>query len=64
MIHFKDFDNYSDLKVYLEEIDRDKFNSYQNNIKEFLNSNKAKRFDSKENAKIIVNKISNVYIKL
>ena len=52
MIHFKDFDNYSDLKVYLEEIDRDKFNSYQNNIKEFLNSNKAKRFDSKEKQKL------------
>lgn len=64
MIHFKDFDNYPDLKDYLEEIDRDKFNSYQNNIKEFLNSNKAKRFDSKENAKTIVNKISNVYSKL
>ena len=64
MIHFKDYDNYSDLKFYLEGIDRDKFSSYQNNIKEFLNSNKAKRFDSKENAKLMVNKISNVYLKL
>jgi len=57
----RNFSNYDELYSYLSSIDEHKFARYQENISNYLESNQAEIFDSKYNAKILVDGIIRDY---
>ena len=56
-IDFRDFECIGDLYLYIENMNEETFNGYLKNFKSYLNSEKAKLFDARYNAELIVNQI-------
>lgn len=56
-IDFRDFESIDDLYLYLESMNEKTFNEYLKNIESYLGSKKAKLFDARYNAELIVNQI-------
>jgi alpha(1,3/1,4) fucosyltransferase len=53
-IDFTKFNSIDELNTYINNIDKEEYHQYQNNILEFLNNNKFKQFSANDFAKTIV----------
>lgn len=60
-VDYRDFKNINDMFEHLRSINDNKFEIFQKNIKDFLDSEKINLFSSSYNAKFLVNKVIDNY---